>query len=156
MDILNLGCGRKPIAGAVNHDRVAHADYVDVAHNLNRLPWPWDDNSFDKIAAIAVLEHLDIDLVTALNECHRILRPGGLLVVKLPLWNSERSYDDPTHRWRFSLRSLDQFCPETERGQMYGFYTERKWKYVKRPRPNDDRTSPNDDRTSFWATLEAI
>lgn len=149
MDILNLGAGKKPIEGAVNHDRLKHSKAIDVAHDLNELPWPWADRSFDLIAAIAVLEHLDRDLIQSLNECHRILRPGGRLVVKLPMWNAARSYDDPTHRWRFTLRSLDQFCPETPRGRQYAFYTTCKWKYVKRPRLNDARTS-------FWATLEAL
>lgn len=147
--VLNIGCGRKPIAGAVNHDVRRHHDYVDVMHDLNDLPWPWEDNSFDKIAAIAVLEHLDIDLVASLNECHRILRPGGILVIKLPLWDAERSYDDPTHRWFCTLRSLDQFCPETQRGQDYDFYTDRKWRYVRPPRVNNAHTS-------LWATLEAL
>lgn len=147
--LLNLGCGQKPIEGAVNHDRIKHHDYVDVAHDLNDLPWPWENNSFDKIAAIAVLEHLDIDLVTSLNECHRLLRPGGQLVIKLPLWNADRAHDDPTHRWYYTVRALDQFCPETQRGRDYAFYTPHKWRYVKRPRPNNSRTS-------FFATLEKL
>lgn len=133
----------------MNHDRIKHHDYVDVAHDLNELPWPWEDNSFDKIAAIAVLEHLDIDLVASLNECHRLLRPGGHLVIKLPLWDADRSHDDPTHRWYFTLRALEQFCPGTERGRAYHFYTPHKWRYAKPPRPNNSQTS-------FWATLEKL
>jgi len=147
--MLNLGCGNKIIKGAVNHDRVKHRPEVKAVHDLNKLPWPWQDGEFDKIAALAVLEHLDIDLVASLNECHRILKPGGVLVIKLPLWNSPNSYDDPTHRWFFTLRSLDQFCPATERGKRYSFYTPHKWKYLRKPRTNKARTS-------MWATLERL
>jgi len=147
--VLNLGCGRKPIADAVNHDRTAHHAYVDVAWDLNDLPWPWEDKSFDQIAALSVFEHLDIDLQMSLDECHRILRPGGRLIIKLPMWDSERAHDDCTHRWYFTLRSLDQFCPETRRGEEYAFYTECRWRYVKPPKKNDAGTS-------LWATLEAI
>lgn len=149
MDILNLGCGNRLIDGAVHHDRVKHRPEIDVVHDLNVRPWPFADKSFDKISALAVLEHLDIDLVASLNECHRILRPGGQLVIKLPLHTGSNAYDDPTHRWFFSLKSLDQFCPETERGQAYGFYTPFKWRFVKRPHPNKSKTS-------LWATLEAL
>ena len=148
-EILNIGCGKRPIKDAINHDVTKHADYVDIVHDLNILPWPWKDEQFVKIAALAVLEHLDIDLLHSLNECWRILKPGGTLVIKLPLWNSENSYDDPTHRWFFTLNSLNQFCPETQRGRDYDFYTPYKWKFVKRPKPNNAKTS-------LWATLRKI
>lgn len=148
-DILNVGAGNKIIAGAVNHDLHKHRAEIDVVHDLNVLPWPWADDSFDKIAALAVLEHLDRDLITLLNECHRILRTGGLLVVKLPLWDAEGSYDDPTHRWRYTLRSLNYVCPDTAFGRRYNFYTKCKWRYVKPPRANNSKTS-------LWATLEAL
>lgn len=149
MKVLNIGCGNRLIKGAVHHDRVKHRPEIDVVHDLNERPWPWEDDSFDKVVALAVLEHLDIDLVASFDECHRILRPGGQLVVKLPLQAGKNAYDDPTHRWFFTLRSLDQFCPETERGRSYSFYTPNKWRFVKRPRPNRARTS-------LWATLKAI
>ena len=147
--VLNLGCGNRIVAGAVNHDRSAHRPEVDVVHDLNVTPWPWADNSFDKIVALAVLEHLDIDLFGSLAECHRILRPGGQAVIKLPLVTGRNAYDDPSHRWFFTLRSLDQFCPETARGKAYAFYTPFKWRFVKPP-------APNKAQTSLWATLEAI
>jgi len=151
MDILNLGCGNKLLSGdgVVNHDLHKHRPEIDVAHDLNVLPWPWADESFDQIVASAVLEHLDIDLVASLNECWRLLRPGGILGLKLPLWSAEKAHDDPTHRWFFTVRSLDQFCPETRRGKQYGFYTAQKWRYVKKP-------VVNKAQTSFYVALEPI
>jgi predicted SAM-dependent methyltransferase len=128
--ILQLGCGDSPKGNAINHDRVKHAPHVDVAHDLNLVPWPWPDSRFEHVVARAVLEHLDIDLVASLNECWRILKPGGTLFLKLPYVGAERSYDDPTHRWFFTLRSLDQFDPDTERGKAYSFYTPRKWRIL--------------------------
>lgn len=141
MTVLNLGAGNKLIAGAVNYDRVKHRPEIDVAHDLNVMPWPWADESFDHIVARAVLEHLDRDLVQSLDECWRILRPGGLLSIKLPYWKSDNSYLDPTHRWFYTLGSLDQFDPATERGTQYAFYTTRHWKIVKGPKLNDAQTS---------------
>ena len=140
-DILNLGCGNKLVEGAINHDRSRHRPEVDVVHDLNVIPWPWADNSFDLVVACAVLEHLRVDLLQSIGECWRVLRPGGVLHVKLPYWQSDNSYADPTHYWKFSLQSLDVFDPDTAFGHRYAFYTSRKWKIVQRPRLNDAKTS---------------
>lgn len=129
---LNLGCGNKLLSGpgVVNHDRIKHRAEVDVAWDLNVMPWPWADRCFDRIYACTVFEHLRCTLLETVDECWRILRPEGLLQMKLPMWNHERSYDDVTHYWRFTARSCDVFDPDTEFGQAYSFYTERKWKIV--------------------------
>jgi SAM-dependent methyltransferase len=149
MNILNLGCGNRPLKGAINLDISKHHSYVDVVHDLNNLPWPFEDEQFDKIAALAVLEHLDIDLLQSINECWRILKPGGLLIVKLPLAKNVKSWDDPTHRRPYTLLTLDYFCPSTEYGKKYKFYTDKKWKYIKKPRANRSKSS-------LWATMEKI
>jgi len=145
--ILNLGCGKKPYKNAVNHDIVKHADYVDIVHDLNLMPWPFADEQFEAVYAFAVFEHLDPDLLTIINEAWRILQPGGRLSLKLPYWNSENTYNDPTHRRGYGLGVLDQFDPDTERGKLYDFYTPRKWRIVKPPHLNNAGTS-------FHATLE--
>jgi SAM-dependent methyltransferase len=143
MDILNLGAGRKPIANAVNHDRTLDPlrPWVTVAHDLNVTPWPWGDNTFDQIVALAVLEHLRLNLEESLAECWRILRPEGVVRLKLPYWNADASYQDVTHYWRFALGSFDQFDPDTPRGRAYAFYTPYKWKIVSPARFNNCRSS---------------
>lgn len=141
MKTLNLGAGNKPLKDTINHDRIKHRPEITVAHDLNVLPWPWPDSSFDRIIAHSVFEHLDIDLVQALNECWRILRPGGSLQVKVPHWQHDNAYADPTHRWRYSLRSFDVFLPTTALGQEHSFYTERKWQLLKGPKLNKARSS---------------
>lgn len=149
--VLNLGCGNVPKGNAVNHDRIKHAPYVEVVWDLNRFPWPWPDASFERIIAKAVLEHLDCDLSKSLDECWRILKPGGLLFIKLPYVGSEYSYDDPTHRWFFTLRSFDQFDPDTRRGKEYAHvYGMRLWK-IHRVAYNKGTREAS---TSIIATLE--
>jgi|ERR1700733_5510232 phosphatidylethanolamine/phosphatidyl-N-methylethanolamine N-methyltransferase len=54
---------------------------VVVADCEQRLPW--DDNSFDRVLAIHVLEHL-YNLPAALEEVARVLRPGGVFCVVIP------------------------------------------------------------------------
>jgi len=148
-DILNLGAGNHIWPGAVNHDRSKHRPEIEAVHDLNVLPWTWPDNSFDQIAASSVFEHLHIDLVQALNECWRILRPQGTLRVKVPHWQHDNAYADPTHRWRFSLRSFDVFVLDTKLGKELNFYTPHKWRFVKPPKLNNHQSS-------MIVTLEAV
>lgn len=145
-DFLNLGAGGQVMAPGpgdtvVNHDRVRHRPEIDAVWDLDDLPWPWADQSFDFIVARAVLEHLRLNLVESLDECWRILRPAGRIYLKLPYWDSEQAHRDPTHRWFLTLDSFDYFDPDTEYGSQYGFYTDRKWKIVKPARFNHARTS---------------
>ena len=140
-DILNLGAGNVILGHATNHDLTRHRPEIDVAHDLNVLPWPWPDNSWDQIVARAVFEHLKLNLVETFNECWRILRPEGLLVVKVPHWQSDVSYRDPTHYWQFSPYALHVFDPDTEYGRDYGFYTTRRWKLVNGPELNHSGSS---------------
>lgn len=44
---------------------------------------PFDDARFDTAVCLDVLEHVDDDLA-ALNELHRVLRPGGTLILTTP------------------------------------------------------------------------
>ncbi len=54
---------------------------VLVADCEQRLPW--DDNSFDRVLAIHLLEHL-YNLPAALEEVARVLRPDGVFCVVIP------------------------------------------------------------------------
>jgi len=139
--ILNIGAGNKIIAGAINHDLHKHRAEIDVAHDLNILPWPWPDQSFDLIVACAVLEHLQITLIESVNECWRILKPNGVLHMKLPYWNHANSYRDPTHYWRFDLGTCDLFDPDTKYGHDYAFYPVRKWTIIRRAELNNAGSS---------------
>jgi len=49
---------------------------------------PFDDDSFDRIVAAEVLEHLPDDR-RAMAELFRVLKPGGLMAVTVPRWGPE-------------------------------------------------------------------
>lgn len=57
-------------------------DVTVVAADCQR-ELPYEDGYFDRVLAIHVLEHLP-DLPGALDEVHRVLRPGGRLAVAIP------------------------------------------------------------------------
>lgn len=93
---LNAGCGNNILPGYVNLD-VDKVDGVDVVHDLTRYPYPFQDEYFDYILMDNVIEHLD-DTVGVMAELHRILRPGGRLVLKFPYYLHPNAWLDPTHK----------------------------------------------------------
>jgi SAM-dependent methyltransferase len=52
--------------------------------NAERDPFPYDAGEFDLVLFCEVLEHLPHDPVHALREVHRVLRPGGFLLLTTP------------------------------------------------------------------------
>ena len=128
---INLGAGNDIVGDAVNHDITRHRPEITVVHDLNQRPWPWADGSADMIIARSVFEHLRLTLVETFDECWRILKPGGLLYVKVPYWKAENAWMDPQHRWRWAPHVFDYFDPDTAFGKEYGYYTAKKWQLVK-------------------------
>jgi SAM-dependent methyltransferase len=49
---------------------------------------PFADDSFDRVVAAEVLEHLPED-TRAMTELFRVLKPGGLMAVTVPRWGPE-------------------------------------------------------------------
>lgn len=79
---INLGCGNVIKEGWLNVDK--YNPNADEQVDLLK-PLPYEDNSFDEAILIHVIEHISwrkhIDL---LEEIHRILKPGALLVMGFP------------------------------------------------------------------------
>ena len=109
--VLDVGCGRFKYPGAIGIDRLESTD-ADVQHDLDLLPYPFEDGSFDTVIARHVLEHLEAPL-EVLTELHRITRSGGIVTVITPHFSSPTSWTDPTHRHHFSSRSFDYLVAGT-------------------------------------------
>lgn len=95
MKKLNLGCGETKKEGYVNVDWQSLAN-PDVTHDLNSLPYPFPDNSFDIIEAFHVLEHLDKPFAI-MKELHRISKPGGEVIIKVPHFSRGFTHAEHTH-----------------------------------------------------------
>lgn len=94
--VLDVGCGQKKYPGAVGID-VSADTAADVVHDLDRVPWPLEDSSFDQILLQDVIEHLG-DLYAVFGELHRVGRAGARVHVRTPHFSSALAYSDPTHR----------------------------------------------------------
>ena len=125
--ILDLGCGRGLFLNIMKQDgwqvigqefdeksaAYANKNYgIDV--QAGSLEGNFEDESFDVVNINHVLEHLENPGET-LEECHRILKKGGLLVVAVPNIDSLQAMfgkqnwfqlDIPIHLYHFSSKSL--------------------------------------------------
>lgn len=92
---LNLGSGDYKKEGFINLDW-NQANNPDVIHDLNKFPYPFPDSFFDCIEALHVLEHLDRPFFV-MKELHRILKPGGKLLIKVPHFSRGFTHAEHSH-----------------------------------------------------------
>ncbi len=108
MNILDIGCGNRKIKGAIGLDRNPRSQ-ADVFHDLDVLPYPFEDDHFDRIYGIDVLEHVT-DVLRTLEEIHRIGKKDAQVFLRVPHFTSTLAYGDPTHKHFFNTQSLDYVC----------------------------------------------
>ena len=131
--ILDVGCGTG--ANLELLSKFGEAEGVDVsedalsfcrARGLEKVrrgaaeELPYEDASFDLVTGLDVVEHLDSD-VAGLKEMHRVLKPGGRILLFVPafmfLWGVQD--DISHHRLRYTLKGLKRSVEEA------GFKVER-------------------------------
>jgi SAM-dependent methyltransferase len=130
---LEIGCGESPITDPgwehLDLRPFPHVEHVQPATDLSNF----SDDTFDRIAAKDVIEHIGWALVpVALSEWVRVLKPGGVLEVETP--NAKEIVElianpgDPTlPRWggesdwaRFSRVTFGhQDCPENHHASYF-------------------------------------
>ena len=99
--VLDIGCGRGRVVGHmaqlsgahligmnIDPDQLESAQKFAQGHNLshrceflrgdlNQIPYPFPDASFDNIYEIQCIFSLSKDLGKTFKEIHRLLKPGG-------------------------------------------------------------------------------
>lgn len=105
---LNLGCGRFPKPDFVNVDW-KDMPGVDIVHDLSKLPYPFADGQFEHVEADHVIEHLP-HVFDVMIELHRILRPGGEAVIRVPHFS--RGFSHPEHKRGFDATFPYYFDPK--------------------------------------------
>jgi SAM-dependent methyltransferase len=97
LDILDIGCGCGPMRQFLPEPQLrlsgieldaraaeqARQHYAEVVVQDLTAPWPFKDNSFDGLLALAVLEHV-VDYRALLDQAARVLKPGGCFIVEVP------------------------------------------------------------------------
>lgn len=114
--VLDLGCGTAPYRELIlqTADEYIGVDWdngphdrgnVDVVADLTK-PLPFDDGFADIVVAFQVMEHLP-EPRRFLEECRRIVRPGGLIVLVTPfMWQVHEAPHDYFRYTRFGLEHL--------------------------------------------------
>ena len=72
-------------------------------------PMPFDDNTFDIVTTLDVIEHNEDD-IAILTDSYRILKPGGLMIVTVPafMWLWTHNDDLNAHVRRYTAGELKQ------------------------------------------------
>ena len=136
MKYLNVGCGERFRRDWTNVDfRSRHA--AVQAHDITK-GLPFEAHSFDVVYHSHLLEHLRREQVAPfLADCHRVLRPGGVVRVVVPdLERIARAYlaaldaeDEANHEWTV-LELYDQAVREAPGGEMAAYLSQQ-------PLPNE-------------------
>jgi glycosyltransferase involved in cell wall biosynthesis/SAM-dependent methyltransferase len=115
--LLDVGCGGGHLLGAalaegwravgtdLAHEACATAAAAGTAVQADARALPFAEAGFDALTLVNVLDHT-IDPLRVLREAARVLRPGGLLVVRIPNaafhapWAPLLSHLGPLVRWQ--------------------------------------------------------
>lgn len=111
---LNLGSGAFRKEGYINVDSDTSGN-PDIVHNLDAFPYPFADNQFSLVEADHVLEHLRTPFQT-MRELHRILQPGGKLIIRVPHFS--RGFTHADHKCAFDVTFPYYFKADFKGGYM--------------------------------------
>lgn len=118
---VDLACGQRKLPGWTGIDIVPCAG-VDIVHDLNIYPWPFEESSVAELRASHYVEHVP-DLVKFMNECWRVLRPNGLFTIIAPHGgNLVRAWQDPTHVRPLFRETFDYFSQTWLKAQGLSHY----------------------------------
>ena len=105
--ILDVGCGPEKYPGSIGVDMNPDTA-ADVICNLDHNGLPFADNSFDRVRALHLIEHVS-DVIRTMEEFHRVTRRGGTILIVTPHYTDFSSFRDPTHRWHLNTYSFVYF-----------------------------------------------
>lgn len=122
----------------VNLDRV-NSGGVQILADLEE-GLPFKDESVDLLHASHVVEHIR-KFPELMQECHRVLKPRGVLILKTPVAGCRAAYGDPTHCQRIVPETWEFFNKDSKKENfdtlgMQGMGLILKWNEVVKWRRN--------------------
>src|SRR2546428_9543428 len=102
---LYFGCGKHRVEGFIGVDKIRTAQ-VDVVHDMNVFPYPFDDDTVEEVLLINILEHFP-DIIKVMEEIWMICKPGAIIRIMVPYYNSPGACQDPTHKSFFTENTFD-------------------------------------------------
>ncbi len=110
---VNLGSGKDTQEGWINIDSYPFPNTI-VADITTKIPLP--DNYADLVYSQDFLEHIDpYKKVAVINECWRILKPGGRMEHYVPNAGSRNDFGSPSHISHWNLQAFDHFDLDSHR-----------------------------------------
>lgn len=106
---LNLGCGTKILAGYCNVDKYGEPD---LRWDLEKFPWPWENDSVDEIILSHVLEHLGKtpdQFIEIMKEIYRISVSDAIIKIVVPHPRHDYFISDPTHVRPITPKMMSMF-----------------------------------------------
>ena len=136
MKLLNLGCGDTYHKNWINIDYSSVSNYV-LEHDLSK-GIPLENETVDFLYNSHILEHFSKESAKKLlNECYRVLKPGGIIRVVIPdlkslaeeylkAFNEHKlnpsDYNEANYNW-FVIELIDQLVRDESGGEMLKYWT---------------------------------
>jgi SAM-dependent methyltransferase len=97
--VLDIGCGRNKINGAIGIDKIKHPN-VDYQVDVTKDKFPFKKDYFDEAHANHLLEHMESqkELFHLLREVYRVLKNKGIFHVRVPYWRGYYAWSSIGHR----------------------------------------------------------
>jgi SAM-dependent methyltransferase len=140
---LDLGCGYSP-KNPLNQSMLYGCDLLDIPGAWDSPNFvykqadivfqgiPYPDSYFDSVSAFDFIEHVPrqsvssegkptLPFIELMNEIHRVLVPGGMLLASTPAFPHPQAFQDPTHVNIITDKTHEYFCGDAPYARRYGF-----------------------------------
>lgn len=108
-NMLNLGSGTDIRQNMINVDFIKR-EGTDVTHDLNKYPYPFENNTFKYIYINLVLEELD-SFEKTIFELYRISKPNAIWNITVPYYHSRTAFN-PYHNMFFHCDTFNVFAKD--------------------------------------------